>query len=592
MSFIVALILLLIPLSAHGKEYNISNDSVHQRLYGQFLKYYSGNDAENFYKCTKELCQLYRDHDLPQLYYKMKLNICLYDTEHNNHMKALKTANSMLEEMKDEHFDAYSEVYTGLGTIYESLGNIHMARHYYEEAINNLSPDDAGNKMGIYSRLASLLVFQSPVEAHDFNEKYYKESLTFPAYHQVYLFLDAIINFAVGNLHGFRESYRKYLTYHEQNKGLDNYGMVTLKAFDLASNGHFDKAFQVINQAENIEINNISLFDSRILLYKMQNQYEKALKVAEERAACIDSLNSDMFFTNINEINAQTGLAQAQTKTIKVRQRMFTIILLLAVLIIVLLILIVMHQRRSRRQLSEKNEQLKSALTMAKEGEKMKTEFVRSVSHEIRTPLNAINGFNDVLNTPGIEISPAERADFVNRIRENVQAITRIVDDMLNVAEKNSNELADRSDTIYCNQFFSSILYDYRSKVSSSIELNYTSKLINRQQIVSNKEGLRKILDQLILNAIKFTKKGSIEVHCETSADEKQLLVSVTDTGKGIAKEERSKVFEGFYKSDMFQQGLGLGLTVSKKLANKLGGDLVLDEDYDNGARFVLSLPL
>ena len=68
--------------------------------------------------------------------------------------------------------------------------------------------------------------------------------------------------------------------------------------------------------------------------------------------------------------------------------------------------------------------------------------------------------------------------------------------------------------------------------------------------------------------------------------------VSISDTGKGISKEKQDKIFEGFYKEDSFQQGIGLGLTVSKKIAHKLGGDLTLDTSYTGGARFVLSLPL
>ena len=70
------------------------------------------------------------------------------------------------------------------------------------------------------------------------------------------------------------------------------------------------------------------------------------------------------------------------------------------------------------------------------------------------------------------------------------------------------------------------------------------------------------------------------------------MLISVTDTGKGISKEEQEKIFESFYKSDTFEQGIGLGLTISQKIARKLGGNLLLDNNYEGGARFVLALPI
>ena len=89
-----------------------------------------------------------------------------------------------------------------------------------------------------------------------------------------------------------------------------------------------------------------------------------------------------------------------------------------------------------------------------------------------------------------------------------------------------------------------------------------------------------------------FTSKGYIELHCEESPDKKHLLISVTDTGSGIMPEEQDKIFEQFFKADAFSQGIGLGLTVSKKIAQKLGGDLILDKTYTQGSRFILSLPI
>ena len=179
----------------------------------------------------------------------------------------------------------------------------------------------------------------------------------------------------------------------------------------------------------------------------------------------------------------------------------------------------------------------------------------------------------------------------LNRIKENVQAITTIVDEMLQMADKESNEFYPKTESIYCNQTLSAIIYKYRSQVSSNVELNYTTDVINRFSINTNKEGVTKIIDHLIQNAIKFTQKGFITLHCEESYDNKKVLISVTDTGKGISPDKQEKVFEGFYKEDSFKQGIGLGLTVSRKIAQKLGGDLTIDKSYTNGARFILSLP-
>ena len=221
----------------------------------------------------------------------------------------------------------------------------------------------------------------------------------------------------------------------------------------------------------------------------------------------------------------------------------------------------------------------------------MKTEFVRQVSHEIRTPLNAINGFNEILSASNIDITDEERQDMILRIKDNTQAITKIVEDMLYLSKENAFYYA-KKDQMLCNKTLSELIYSFRGSVSPNVELFYTSQVINRFTIFTNQEAVVKIVDHLIKNAIKFTKKGSITLNCSCTVDKEMVVISVTDTGHGIKPELRKHIFDQFMKEDQFKQGMGLGLTVSRKMAQKLGGDLTLDESYTNGARFLLSLPV
>ena len=589
--FFVAILLFATCLTTSLPMMAEKNDSLHAKLYSQFLELYNSSSREAFYEVAEQLSNYYRENGMLKEYYKIQVNICFYDTGQNRTTEALKRANDMFEEMKADGFDAYSQIYQALGTIFESRGNYRMAHHYYEESIKTLSLDDQGNLMSAYARIACLTMFRDPVEADYWNKKYEEMSLSSPPYRQVYLFIDAIINFTLGNARGFQKSFLEYQNYHAAHPGLDNYGRNALEIANLAIEGHYEQALDSLTNSNSVDLSAISKYDMGILIYKKMDRYDKALALEQKKEEYKDSLNSDLLYSNMNELNAQLGVAQAESKAVKVRETMLITVLVMSAIMIVLLVLWLMRNRRSKEELKQKNEQLNAALAMAEEGERMKTEFVRSVSHEIRTPLNAINGFNDVLNTPGLEIPEEERKDMLQRIYENTKAITNIVDEMLRVADKESNEYASRDDKLYCNNFFSALLYSYRDKVSSAIELNYTTRLMNRFQLETNEEGVRKIIDHLIQNAIKFTRKGQINLHCELSGDNTMLLVSLSDTGTGIKAEVRDKIFEGFYKADTFQQGIGLGLTVSKKIAKKLGGDLTLDDSYTSGARFVLSLP-
>lgn len=586
---IFALLLILagltsvVPVSAEKISY--------EELYAKFMKLYNSSQREEFYKTAEQLSDYYREHGELLNYYKTQVNICLYDTEQHRTGEALKRANRMFEQMKEDDFDAYSQVYLALGTIFESRGNYRMAHHYYEESINTINLEDETNLMSAYSRIAYLSMLRDPVEAEYWNKKYYEKSFSSPPYHQVYLFINAIINFTVGNQRGFQQAYREYLSYHNEHTELDNYGQEALKVANIAMEGRYEEALDTLSTISYFDITAIGVFDMRVQIYKMMNRYDKALETEQRKAQFTDSLNTDDIFINMNELNAQIGVAQAESKAAKVRNTMYIIILLMALVLIVLLTLWLMRNKKNKEELIQKNEQLNSALAMAEESERMKSEFVRSVSHEIRTPLNAINGFNDLLNTPGITLQESERKKLLASIYDNTKAITNIVDEMLRVADKESNEYAAKDDNLYVNNYFSSLLYEFRPKASSSVDLDYTTRLMNRQQIMTNEKGVRKIVEHLVQNAIKFTRKGRIELHCELSDDNTQLLVSVSDTGTGIRPEAQDKIFEGFYKTDMFQQGIGLGLVVSKKIAKKLGGDLTLDKSYTSGARFVLTLP-
>ena len=102
--------------------------------------------------------------------------------------------------------------------------------------------------------------------------------------------------------------------------------------------------------------------------------------------------------------------------------------------------------------------------------------------------------------------------------------------------------------------------------------------------------GISYSIDHLIGNAIKFTKQGFIELSCIQKKG--KVDITLTDTGCGIPEDKQDEVFEQFAKADAFRQGIGLGLTVSRKMAQKMGGDLKLDKTYTTGARFVLTLPV
>ncbi len=247
----------------------------------------------------------------------------------------------------------------------------------------------------------------------------------------------------------------------------------------------------------------------------------------------------------------------------------------------------IMGRRRLVRKIWARNKALKLALDKAKESDRMKTAFIQNMSHEIRTPLNAINGFSQILCSPEFELNQEERQDLMHRISKNSQSITNIVAEVLDMSEGES--MHDRME-VAVNALCSEMIEDLKHMDEKGLNITYATSLADDFTILSNAPNIRRILRRLLDNAVKFTEKGSVTLTCETIG--KQLVMSVADTGIGIDPKNHDKIFENFYKLDNYVEGVGLGLTLSRRLARSLGGDVTFDRTYIGGSRFLLSLPL
>ena len=210
------------------------------------------------------------------------------------------------------------------------------------------------------------------------------------------------------------------------------------------------------------------------------------------------------------------------------------------------------------------------------------------MTHEIRTPLNSIVGFSQVISSQFKKDD--EIHEFANLIEKNSDKLLKLIDDVLELSDLESSEDMELESTnihICCEQTLSKI----QPYISKDVSLEFhpgNSELF----IHTNKEAVSKILFNLLHNAAKFTEKGKITLAYSLSEAKDQISISVTDTGIGIPADKQEIIFERFTKVSNFSQGCGLGLALSKLLAQKLGGNLVIDKTNKTGSRFVLTLPV
>lgn len=243
--------------------------------------------------------------------------------------------------------------------------------------------------------------------------------------------------------------------------------------------------------------------------------------------------------------------------------------------------------------LEETNRQLTTATAKAEESSKMKTNFIKQISHEIRTPLNVLSGFTQIITTPGIELKAEEKASITQGIVENTERITSLVNNMLELSDTGSRNVIERNDTTTAAQIAKDATR--LSCITNSKDINVKQDIESAAETTNIKTDLNsavRALSLLIDNAQKFTANTAdrqIKISAKVNTD--NVEIAVADNGIGIPKEEAEHIFEEFVQLDEFYEGTGIGLTIARSLAQRLGGNITLDTSYTPGARFVLTLP-
>ena len=255
-------------------------------------------------------------------------------------------------------------------------------------------------------------------------------------------------------------------------------------------------------------------------------------------------------------------------------------------------------------RLEETCRELDMARQKAEESSKMKSEFIQQISHEIRTPLNIITGFSQVLTTPAMELDDHTKADVCQQNLENTDRITRLVNKMLELSEANCQSVIERNDQTTALQIATEAIE--ASAIAAAPHLNFTMHMAAEAEAIeltTNRQSAVRALTLILGNALKFTKPAEAHARHDVPKEKKEASLTVNvndrdvcfvveDTGIGIPAEEADHVFEEFVQLDHYYDGTGIGLTVARSLARRLGGDIVLDTSYTHGARFVMTLPL
>ena len=229
---------------------------------------------------------------------------------------------------------------------------------------------------------------------------------------------------------------------------------------------------------------------------------------------------------------------------------------------------------------------LKKAKEEAERSELLKSSFLANISHEIRTPLNAIVGFSRLI----ADVENAEdRMEFRRIIEENNDRLLHLVNELLDFSKIEANMVKFDLQPIGMNDLCKSVCDSFILRCSPEVQL-INESLETEHYIIADKNRMIQVLSNLLDNALKYTKCGSIRLGYKLDGD--HLEIYVADTGVGILPERLDSIFNRFVKADENVQGTGLGLSICKMLIEKMGGQISVESELGKGTTFKVAFPI
>ena len=568
---------LLLTCGVSRANVDYKQDAKYQILRDSMSHAFNDGDSIRFYRNVHILQNYLLSQDDHHGYYTQRCNEIIFEMNRQRISEAYVKAQELSKELREKKLD--KEMYMAvnmMGHINRYCGNKEAAKKCFYEVVELMKKHGYYESIPpIYMNIVNVALDDDPDEAmelldkaKEIAEKYSPERVFDIETRKTLSYYNR------GNIAKFLEGYKVYKEGEKQGKS-SVHGR-SMEAYYLASTGKVDEAVEYAKKYLGDEGS-----EAIPLIYERAGRWEDAYRAFKEESLASDSIDNVVITNSMHGIQDQIKLYEAEHK--QSMDRTYGLLALIFMLMLLIIAMAYIVQTRKKHMI-----ELKKAYDKALESEKMKTAFIQNVTHEVRTPLNIITGFAQVIANPEMAGSVEERKHISTMMQKSTRQVTILMDEIIGLSLIDSTEKIQKNDVTHINRILRELTNEYQDYATSETEVRLETELADDYVLKTNENMLRRVMNCLLENATKYTQKGSIIIRARQ--EESLLKLIVEDTGTGIPEQEAEHIFDRFVKLDNFKEGIGLGLPLSRKLAEQLGGKIELDTTYKDGARFIVTL--
>lgn len=553
-----------------------------------------------------------------------------------DYYEAIRVALPAINLMKENDYtqnNHYSNLLTFVGSCQLKLGHLQEAANnfertwqHYQQVLEAFHDQESytGSIVGLVTIVDAYVQTGHYREANEWADRMesmlqlhsnypdVKEDYIDKQWARLYLYRACALD-GMGDKDEAREAYKKaqatkYVQTAEGKIEATNYLMTAHRWSEAADNFHVLEAqmdkFDFEMSIENIHTYLLPKFLANAEAHRTDTAIAVGVRICHALDSAINRMNRKdaSELATIYEIQ-QKDAELLDQRTMLSNQRLLMLVTTLT-LVVLSLGLFIFFRHRAAVRLEAAYHDLEQANIRAEESSRMKSDFIQQISHEIRTPLNILSGFTQLLTMPDETYDDETLQEINQKIVENTDRITSLVNKMLELSEAKNNNVIERSDNVAAIEVAAEAVN--ASGISEATHLTFdmiVSPKAEQAMLQTNRTAAIRALSLILDNARKFTAPAEALQH-EKPTDHQQkvilrmtvasgqLFFSVEDTGIGIPRKEAERIFDEFVQLDEYYDGTGIGLTVARSLARRIGGDIMLDTAYIGGSRFVMILPV